>query len=147
MKAITFDDDTLKAFHGLTNRYVYAIQGLQIDEYNHPDTNNDPTVPSVDLPCDRRKRSRWLKLIKDNNGDWIKKDKTTISTSDCTNDLSPSSSSALEGAIHGSIDQNPYMKDVYFRGNCEDSDSSKHSFLVYVAVEDQCYENVHPDYM
>lgn len=145
MTAITLDTDSLIQMFQLTKRYVYSIQGaMRFDETIHPDTNMDPSVPSVALPCELRKRSRWLRLKEDSFGNWIRLDGSSAA---CANTLTSFTSAELESAISSTADANPYMKDVYFRGSCSDVDRSKHGMLIYVAEEQQCYENVHPDYM
>lgn len=117
--------------------------GLVFDATIHPDTATDQDAV-VDLPCDPRTRSRWLRLNRATNGNWIRRDE---STGACTNSLDVTTDSQLESAIFSSTDQNPHFKDVYFRGSCSESDRSKHDMLIYVAEEDQCYQNVHPDYL
>ena len=145
MTAITLDTDSLIQMFQLTKRYVYSIQGaMRFDETIHPDTNMDPSVPSVALPCELRKRSRWLRLKEDSFGNWIRLDGSSAA---CANTLTSFTSAELESAISSTADANPYMKDVYFRGSCSDVDRSKHGMMIYVAEEQQCYENVHPDYM
>ena len=86
----------------------------------------------VDLPCSYRTRSRWLKV--------------DITESDCFSaDLDPSTEQEFQKALSSSADDNPHMKDIYFRGTCAEGDRSKHDMKIYIESEGQCYQNVHPD--
>lgn len=68
-------------------------------------------------------------------------------TATCASSLDESTISELERGIYLSADDNPVMKDVYFRGTCAEEDQSAHGMLIYLSSEAQCYENVHPDYL
>ncbi|KAL3937927.1 MAG: hypothetical protein SGBAC_007063 [Bacillariaceae sp.] len=143
INAIPFDEDTLKQVFSLTGRYVYAVKGLIFDSTIHPETAADQDFV-VDLPCTQLTRSRWLKLDSTSDDTWVYRDG---STGPCTSPVETETTTEFASAIHSSTDQNPIMKDLYFRGSCAESDMMKHDMLVFVAEENQCYQNVHPDYL
>ena len=117
--------------------------GLIFDATILPGTAADEAFV-VDLPCTELTRSRWLRLESAGNDNWVYRDGTR---GPCSSQLEAETAAEFESAIRSSTDQNPNMVDIYFRGSCAESDMMKHGMMIFVAEQEQCYQNVHPDYL
>jgi len=117
----------------ITDRSVYAVSNLRFDETNLPDTATNPDAV-VDLPCDNRKRSRWVRVDK----------------MECFSPSVPiNATTAAEFArsLAVSWDENPHLRDIAFGSKCHPNDVKKYGMAVYVMQEDTCFRNVHPDHL
>jgi hypothetical protein len=133
LDSLHLTESTLVGLHGVTGRYVYAIDGLVFDETNTPGADNPSAI--VSLPCTFKGISRWVP--------------TEDSEVDCISAVSVESTTLASFAtwIYASNDLNPNLKDVYFRGECHPDDVDKVGMMVYVSAEEKCYRNVHPDHL
>ena len=118
--------ENLVELFNVTQRYVYGIGGLNI---------YDDTIDPMS-PCVFRSVTRWIPIAgteaECNAASSVSIDTTTRSQ--------------MAAWIYEGKDENTVLRDMIFRGSCHADDEGKIGFNVYVADEDQCFQNVHPDY-
>lgn len=110
------------SFYNLTGRYIYAIQGLVME-----DASENPCVKSI---------SRWTRDVN-----------ATCSSPSTT--LKPATVDALEYALYVSFFQywpNSYLADVYRNLDCDASDLP-HEPNIQLNYNGDCYTHVHNDHL
>jgi len=114
------NDDNIKQINALTERYVYAIEGLVVNGTNHFCTPNF--------------RSRWLK-----DADQECVDPTALENNTRT--------TVTDLLLQNADDSNPFVRDVIFPGDgsltCEDNPP----LGTKIQVGNDCWTHVHSDYL
>ncbi len=128
---VTLGNDTIKLLYNLTERYVYAIDGLNVIDESDPNTEFPWQLPH---PCTDERRSRWMKK----------------NISDCQPTFMESGTNlTLFTLLSVETDRNPYIRDIFFSADrhfCNDTDIESNPELE-IEVGDTCWKRVHDDYL
>lgn len=119
---ITLDTTNIVAFHDLTSKYVYAIQGLVLEE------------DISESPCAKPK-SRWTR------------ESNTICPSPSV--LQAGTVTALEDALSDAFSDNEYVVDAVRGLDCDasDFDDNLDPINIQLQIDEHCYTHVHPNHL
>ena len=120
---IVLNERNLLQLLSLTGRYVYAVEGLEVQ---------DTFGNQVPHPCGSERRSRWARV----------EGACNITA------LQPATLEALTGLLEEhSGDENPYVRDVFFPETGLACDPSDTDSTIVVLVAGECWRHVHPDHL
>jgi len=121
LQEITLSTSNINAFNEEESKYIYAIQGLVLEDLEQH-------------PC-LAERSRWTV--------------STGTCANPTLGLSNSTISALETAIKRSEDENMKMKDITLDPSmsCDENDIKPDKLQIQLEINGNCYTHVHPDHL
>ena len=112
--------DNVIAFYTLSQKYVYAIRGLELEDVD-------------EHPCSAAS-SRW------------KVEASTICASP-TQGLGTETIQALTSALNTTADTNIYVKDIAGLTTCTAADITKDTLGIQIQVEQDCFTQVHADHL
>ncbi len=121
---VLLNNKTITELNTLTNRYVYALQGLNV-------VDKSDESQKLKHPCTKGLRSRWIP-------------KDAI---DCNpTDLRARTNSTLHELLSSSRDSNTFLRDIFFPqdGRCNNKDTDPE---IEIFVSGICWQRVHHDFM
>ncbi len=125
---VVLDDETIKTLFNLTDRYIYAMKGLNVVDQNDAGEDFAWKLPH---PCTDSLRSRWMRK----------------NITDCEEtDIYTGTRQSLVKLLSDNSDRNPYVKDIFFSSKkfyCNETDVNPE---IEIEVGNQCWKRVHDDY-
>ncbi len=119
---ILLDNSTIATLNDLTERYIYAIEGLPV-EYEGI---------KLEHPCTPGLRSRW----------------EPKKLSDCQpTELQKATKKTLFHLLSGSGDNNPFLRDIFFPEEGAYCNKKDIETKIEIEVNGECWTRVHPEHM
>ncbi len=125
---VVLDDESITKLFNLTDRYIYAMKGLNVVDQNDDEGEFAWKLPH---PCTDSMRSRWLRK----------------NFTDCNpTDIFSGTHESLVKLLSDNSDNNPYVKDIFFSSKkfyCNETDTNPD---IEISFGSQCWKRVHDDY-